>query len=954
MSALYLKIMKGQSEAQGFKLIPIGNESVEFHESPPQAQVGTQKYDLPAAAYIINNEGKTISSFTPQTIVGWKIKTKEEDLQNKPGFIRPLYRTELDSEWTRDEYGTCYRFIEKTPVGISDELNELLIKTATKVLNTAHAPGIYKYNGKFYLGNFNRNNKLVFGEIISMECGFPSTKVKNRGLVYGDSKIVINKSTNSVRGNYPATIMREFIPTPILIHANNFVNRPNDSSAKAAIVEYQDKLYLIIRHTGPKFIVAEAMFKLDPDDDTVILPTEERVQYVRKVTDEEWSGSAFNLLNYSGIIQTKNYPSQEISRIFFNYFYDQGVGSNQMPAIFSYMGKYYLAVETHSPSPQIYEIANLDETHQFVTDTQETKPSPFVIAGWEISECGETISNCEVTESEITGAIEARSADFSSVMRLIPMVLKTLDGYNDNRSFLIRESNGDSSYIYHKLNSKSHLYKVNQKGGDNDRESELIAREEILFVRPLTLKEKADLRYSYLSGKFTGSFNAVELGEDTDRIRNSFILAAQQLPAEHIPAILKYEDTNYIAYRHDTTYVIGEITSDDLVKKTTPRLINSQHEVSPVVQIMDWWVEVVTEKMLPSRTAVYLRGGVNDEGYTRGAIASNLVKQERVDIPPSVLTQVQKYYGDHIPVILRKEGGIVTYLRFPHYDRNNTFKGVLYGSLHQSEHTQTPAIERFRADDGWLVEVVQQEFLKGDVTVDLVNGCTQGSIESKFITLDQVGISKKALDDIERNIMSTTPIIIDGGLGRSQYLRFGIEVGMTGRFVPQYASITRRNLDEAPGENFRIGGIPSIDSLPGPTIFDEPPTDYPQLDEVIRNARNDKTLYQNDGWAIINISELAHLKHTTYLMSYSRGAINAKFAPPGLLGLGKVELNRFDTVIGSHRAAWLRRLCDNKVIVRLPIIGEDNEVKLVVYGYLEDPEETIPPHYTPETKSCVI
>lgn len=116
--------------------------------------------------------------------------------------------------------------------------------------------------------------------------------------------------------------------------------------------------------------------RLITDNRSKVKVKEEIVSYIRKVTDEEWQGTSFNLLSYSGIIQAGTGSTKETDMVFFNYFYNRPLGSNQMPAILSYKDKYYLAVETHSLSPKIYMISNLDENHQFVVEVdEETHPA---------------------------------------------------------------------------------------------------------------------------------------------------------------------------------------------------------------------------------------------------------------------------------------------------------------------------------------------------------------------------------------------------------------------------------------------------------------------------------------------------------------------------------------------------------------------------------------------------
>lgn len=75
MSNLYLKIMKGSDNSDGFDLIPLPvGAAVSFSNEPPQVTAGDKVYTITNSVYLINDKGVTVTQFTVKPIDKWKVK----------------------------------------------------------------------------------------------------------------------------------------------------------------------------------------------------------------------------------------------------------------------------------------------------------------------------------------------------------------------------------------------------------------------------------------------------------------------------------------------------------------------------------------------------------------------------------------------------------------------------------------------------------------------------------------------------------------------------------------------------------------------------------------------------------------------------------------------------------------------------------------------------------------
>lgn len=86
MSTTYVKIMSGENKPdnhhhKAFQIIPVPyGQSIQFEQDPePHVQIGDLSYMVSGNVYLMNNEGKTISTFTPRKHDPLKCEEPNED-----------------------------------------------------------------------------------------------------------------------------------------------------------------------------------------------------------------------------------------------------------------------------------------------------------------------------------------------------------------------------------------------------------------------------------------------------------------------------------------------------------------------------------------------------------------------------------------------------------------------------------------------------------------------------------------------------------------------------------------------------------------------------------------------------------------------------------------------------------------------------------------------------------
>lgn len=214
-------------------------------------------------------------------------------------------------------------------------------------------------------------------------------------------------------------------------------------------------------------------------------------------------------------------------------------------------------------------------------------------------------------------------------------------------------------------------------------------------------------------------------------------------------------------------------------------------------EFLDWLVEDFTEEMDPTQTAIYLTGGLNNLGYSRGKVSSAFIEKEMMDVPEEVLSEILAKYGPHYPIKISHKEVKASYLRVAVDRPTLTTPKVLFGLILDPENGEDVLkiktqdfthVKHHTLPHSWLSEDISKEWGSGRLTIDYDTDYVRGSLHAKFIRTKELGLPRETLEAIDKLYPDSTPLFISGGGGRSSYLRFISSTADNNRWV-QYARV---------------------------------------------------------------------------------------------------------------------------------------------------------------------
>lgn len=220
-------------------------------------------------------------------------------------------------------------------------------------------------------------------------------------------------------------------------------------------------------------------------------------------------------------------------------------------------------------------------------------------------------------------------------------------------------------------------------------------------------------------------------------------------------------------------------------------------------EFLDWLIEDFTEEMDPTQTAVYLTGGLNNLGYSRGKVFSTFIEKQMMDVPEEVLAEILVKYGPHHSIKISHKEVKASYLRVAVDRPTFTTPKVLFGLIldpHNAEDVlkikdQDLSHVKFHTlPHSWLSEDISKEWGSERLTIDYDTDYVRGSVDAKFIRTKELGLPRETLEAIDKLYPDSTPLFISGGGKRSSYLRFISSTADNNRWV-QYARVITDNRD---------------------------------------------------------------------------------------------------------------------------------------------------------------
>lgn len=505
MSQPFLKIMLGSNSNADHRVVPVP-EGVEvlFTNEPPTAQFidsndkVIRTFNLTHSAYLINGEGKTISSFSNS---GWNVRTHESKVTNTSydDWSKEIHQLSLKynskfiltdvteavnashydrtNKWFRGKVAGKEVEIFETPIS-NDHIGEGSHHLRNFVLKRERAihfvpadnpdhPGYIcclikfgnnKHDVRFIALNWPIDKPLhtkqsLFEERLNVLQALPELtewSITDATDLMGET--VYDATTYRLRGDVSATMIDTLYP---ITRGNPWIEIQNLVNTFGKPIKFTNPQFrseylccLVNNRENKKSI---EFFALDlPESETET--SDNSVKYIRKLTDEEISIYCSPLY---GLVDAENLKVLYGTEGFDITYRARDLFSDKdLPAVIQYRGNDYVFIK-HNFHYNVGILINRN-------DSGNDDRNYTVYQNWRIDNITEEISQCAVDRKQIVGKYNASVADFGDIM-MVGDVTRYLDNQKADLAYLISgKRTCDKEYIYLKVDGRHQLYVIDR------------------------------------------------------------------------------------------------------------------------------------------------------------------------------------------------------------------------------------------------------------------------------------------------------------------------------------------------------------------------------------------------------------------------------------------------------------------------------------------------------------